>query len=115
MPEGTSIDGRLVCLPPVAIPTLATPSHGDWRHRGLCAGEDPEIFFPANGVSEIKARKICTKCPVSEDCLEYATEAYEFGIWGGLDQQQRRARRRRQLRQTIHARRGAESRAEESA
>jgi hypothetical protein len=28
---------------------------------------------------------------VRRDCAEYATEADEFGIWGGLDQEQRRA------------------------
>lgn len=35
----------------------------------------------------------CAHCPVRQDCLEYATEADEFGIWGGLDHEQRRALR----------------------
>ena len=33
--------------------------------------------------------------PVRGDCLNYATEADEFGIWGGLDQQERRNLKRK--------------------
>jgi hypothetical protein len=35
---------------------------------------------------------------VRGDCLNYATEADEFGIRGGLDQQERRNLRRKQRR-----------------
>jgi len=44
------------------------------------------------------AREICAACPVREDCLKYSIDADEFGIWAGLDQDERRNLRRRQRR-----------------
>ena len=41
----------------------------------------------------IRARKVCANCPVQMDCLEYAIAADEWGIWGGLDRDQRRTLR----------------------
>lgn len=115
MPEGTSTNGRPVRLLPVVLPAPVAPPTGDWHRRGLCAGENPEVFFPSNGDSGARAREICTACPVREDCIQYATEADEFGIWGGLDQQQRRALKRRQFRQARRARASEGNRTEESA
>ena len=48
----------------------------------------------------------CAACAVRGKCLNYATAADEFGIWGGLDQQERRNLKRRQHRRNagIHAR-----------
>jgi WhiB family transcriptional regulator, redox-sensing transcriptional regulator len=50
------------------------------------------------------SRQICARCPVRGDCLRYATGADEFGIWGGLDQQDRRNLKRRQRRREAAAR-----------
>jgi WhiB family redox-sensing transcriptional regulator len=61
----------------------------------LCAGTDPELFFPSNGQRDGEAREICAACVVPSECLDYATGADEFGIWGGLDQDERRNRKRR--------------------
>lgn len=67
----------------------------DFRHRGACAGQPFEIFFPARGASLEPARKFCDACPVAEECLEYALEGAEkFGIWGGLSERTGRAIRR---------------------
>lgn len=106
MPEGTSTDSSPVRLLPITMPGLAAaPALGDWHGRGLCVGEDPEVFFPSHGDPGTKAREICTACAVREQCLDYAVEADEFGIWGGLDQQERRnLRKRRQRRQKAAAR-----------
>lgn len=59
--------------------------------RGLSVGADPEIFFPSHGDLGTEECQICASCHVRGDCLKYATEADEFGIRAGLDQQQRRA------------------------
>jgi hypothetical protein len=64
---------------------------GPWSKLAICAGENPDTFFPSNGDPGTRARHICAHCPVRRDCAQYATEADEFGIWGGLDQEQRRA------------------------
>jgi WhiB family redox-sensing transcriptional regulator len=98
MPEGTSTDSRPVRLLPITMPGPIAPGVGDWLGRSLCAGENPDIFFPPHGAAGTKAREVCAACPVRSDCLKYATEADEFGIWGGLDQQERRNLKRRRQR-----------------
>jgi WhiB family transcriptional regulator, redox-sensing transcriptional regulator len=103
MPEGTSTDSRPVRLFPITMPALAAPALGEWHRRSLCTGEDPDRFFPSHGDPAATAREICAACPVRGDCLNYATEADEFGIWGGLDQQERRNLKRRQRRRRAAA------------
>ena len=98
MPEGTSTDSRPVLLLPITMTGPIAPAVGDWHGRGLCVGEDPDVFFPSHGAPGTKARKICTVCAVREQCLDYAVAADEFGIWGGLDQQERRNLRKRRQR-----------------
>lgn len=63
-----------------------------------CAGVDPEAFFPDKCGESHLARRICTNCPVVAECLEWALEHYEMGIWGGTSFKERaeiRKRRRR--------------------
>ena len=94
MPEGTSTD-RSVRLLPQTMPGPTEPALGEWHGRGLCVGENPDVFFPSHGNPGTRARKICAVCLVRGDCLKYATEADEFGIWGALDQQERRNLKRK--------------------
>ena len=45
------------------------------------------------------AKKVCAKCIVRDECLAYALKNKEqFGIWGGLTEQERKALRRRMQR-----------------
>jgi WhiB family redox-sensing transcriptional regulator len=77
----------------------------DWRSRSACLDEDPELFFPigttgpaAHQVEEAKV--VCGRCTVREACLAWALdERQEHGVWGGLDEDERRALRRRGTRQ----------------
>ena len=67
-----------------------------WQDRALCAQTDPEAFFPEKGGSTREAKRICTTCPVRNECLEYALGNDErFGIWGGLSERERRRLKRR--------------------
>ena len=102
MPEGTSTD-RPVRLLPITMAGPAAPALGEWHGRGLCVGEDPDVFFPSRGEPGTKAREICAACLVRVDCLKYATAADEFGIWGGLDQQERRNLKRKRQRRAVAA------------
>ena len=95
MREGTSIDSSLVLLP---LDTMPGPAIGDWHGQGHCIGEDPGAFFPSHGDPGTQAREICRACLVRGDCLQYATNADESGIWGGLDQQERRNLKRKRRR-----------------
>jgi WhiB family redox-sensing transcriptional regulator len=72
---------------------------GDWRDEAACLGRNPDSFYPERSHTEAaRAKAICKGCPVREDCLTEAIINNErFGIWGGMDTQQRtrEARKRR--------------------
>ncbi|WP_371833971.1 WhiB family transcriptional regulator [Rhodococcoides yunnanense] len=64
----------------------------DWRANAHCSGMDTEIFF--NPASEMTATAICDRCTVWRQCGYYArVESEEFGVWGGLNPQQRATKR----------------------
>lgn len=74
----------------------------DWRHHALCRDEDPELFFPIGNTGPAvrqvdRAKAICSRCSVTQECLTWALEnGQDAGIWGGLSEDERRALRRRQ-------------------
>lgn len=65
----------------------------DWRLRGSCRDEDPDLFFPekarVNSKDVIAAKRICDGCPVSDDCLQNAGD--DDGIRGGLTKKERKS------------------------
>ena len=86
---GTLMDGR-----PVVADLLGNAP--EWQERALCSQTDPEAFFPEKGGSTREAKRICSRCEVRGDCLEYALGHDErFGIWGGLSERERRKLKRR--------------------
>jgi WhiB family redox-sensing transcriptional regulator len=97
MPDSTSSDSTPIRVLPVVTPEVVPDFPGAWSELASCAGEDPTLFFPVYGDPGTRARQVCASCPVRIDCLEYAIDADEFGIWGGLDQEQRRSLLRRRL------------------
>ena len=72
-----------------------------WQFRAACRGEDAAMFFAPNyfekrhekdAREERARRQYCNKCEVREQCLEYALRIREpHGMWGGLNEAQRRA------------------------
>ncbi|MFD7954350.1 WhiB family transcriptional regulator [Streptomyces ardesiacus] len=76
----------------------------DWRHNAVCREEDPELFFPIGNTGpallEIEeAKAVCRRCPVMEQCLQWALEfGQDSGVWGGLSEDERRAMKRRTAR-----------------
>lgn len=68
----------------------------EWQTRGLCSQTDPEAFFPLKGASSREAKRICSRCEVKPDCLDWALGHDErFGIWGGMSERERRGLQRR--------------------
>lgn len=62
-----------------------------WTVDAACITTDPEIFFPEKGELNRHAKQICAKCPVVQQCLDYALRQREaFGIFGGLSAIERR-------------------------
>lgn len=76
---------------------------GEWAKEGSCKGKPTDLWFPTSTGTrdEEHARRVCSACPVREECAEYAIVRPPLdGIWGGLDQKERdriRGRRRRGL------------------
>lgn len=75
-----------------------------WQWRGACRGEDSALFFPPPQLEEKedrraredRAKAICGGCSVRVECLEYAIRIREpHGIWGGLNELERRVLIRR--------------------
>jgi WhiB family redox-sensing transcriptional regulator len=76
-----------------------TPQWRDWRERAVCWGLDPELFFPVGGGAQATrqaayAKSVCRSCPVMQRCADVATTHGYEGIWGGLDDEERRWLRR---------------------
>lgn len=62
-----------------------------WMERGRCAETDPELFFPDKGQPSAPAKRVCARCEVRVECLQYALDRGErFGIWGGASEKERR-------------------------
>lgn len=79
----------------------------DWRHKAVCRDEDPELFFPIGNSGPAKAqieqaKAVCGRCPVIDACLAHALKTGEdYGVWGGLSEDERRALRVRKLRREL--------------
>lgn len=74
-------------------PNPADPA--PWMDRGLCKETDPDAFFPDKGGSVWDAKKVCRRCEVRAECLDYALGNDErFGIWGGTSERERRKLKR---------------------
>lgn len=71
-----------------------------WQWQAVCRGEDAALFFPPSHLEdrdhkrerERRAKALCSICPVRIECLEYALRIREpYGVWGGLNEIERRA------------------------
>lgn len=77
-----------------------------WQDSAACRGLAVVLFFgpdrepPAlKAVREEVAREVCGGCPVRAQCLEFAVSRPEkSGMWGGRNEEERRAAHRNGLR-----------------
>ena len=82
------------------------PFTGSWTSRAACRGMDTEMFFPADGerpperdTREAKAKQVCARCPVRSECLEESlARPDKHGVFGGLNEQERKNELRRRSR-----------------
>ena len=72
----------------------------DWTMSAACRGAHRDAFYPPNTVErreerldrEAVAKRICAGCAVQTECLDRALRNHEMhGIWGGLNEEERRA------------------------
>jgi len=82
------------------IQSVAPLHHEDgWQALAACRGADAGLFFSPGtfeaaeqkSAREAVAKSICADCPVRGECLEFALLTREpYGIWGGLNETERR-------------------------
>jgi WhiB family redox-sensing transcriptional regulator len=81
------------------------PAEMWWLPSARCIGEDPELFFPVGtspaAVEQTDAAKsVCNTCRVRNACLEWSLDTFQdAGVWGGLDEEERREIRRARRRE----------------
>jgi WhiB family transcriptional regulator, redox-sensing transcriptional regulator len=69
----------------------------EWLRRAACVGEDPELFFPVGtsgpALRDVaEAKLVCARCPVMDDCLDWALRTGQTsGVWGGTCEEERDA------------------------
>jgi WhiB family redox-sensing transcriptional regulator len=85
---------------PAHLAALDELASAAWRRQASCRTLDPSLFFPSGSSGTeaqdaASAKAICSTCPVAAPCLEFAlTTNQEYGVWGGLDEEERREIRR---------------------
>jgi len=88
------------------MPIMAETQRHDWRDRGACLDEDPELFFPIGNTGPAlaqieEAKAVCAGCPVLTECRQWALDnpkLADYGVFGGLSEDERRTARRRSRR-----------------
>ncbi len=96
MTRHSNLGGWLPHITGSGGPSLPVPPA--WMADALCAQTDPEAFYPDKGGSNLAAKKICRRCEVAAECLDYAlaednmsTDHWsQYGVWGGLTAGERR-------------------------
>ena len=94
--------GRAWAAEPVDIDALydLLGHRPSWQAGAACRGAPPGVnFFPIDAGDGDAARAMCGRCVVVDDCRSWASAQDPDllkGIWGGLDEgERRRASRRR--------------------
>jgi WhiB family redox-sensing transcriptional regulator len=73
---------------------IDSASRSAWIGRAACKGMDINLFFPEEGASvSAEAREACAKCPVVEQCLDWAIKHEQHGFFGAMSPQQRQRER----------------------
>lgn len=61
-----------------------------WRADAACTGVGPELFFDPTPATVRRAKALCARCPVRDECAEIArTNDEQHGIWGGATELER--------------------------
>ena len=67
----------------------------EWHAEAKCIGLT-DVMFSSDEFSQLRAKQICSSCPVAVPCLVHALDRREpEGVWGGLTTTEREAVRKR--------------------
>lgn len=70
------------------------------KGRASCTYTDPDMFFTEQSDENYQrdttmAKTVCGRCVYKVECLEWAMESREMGVWGGTSDLDRRQLRRK--------------------
>ncbi|HEY6932289.1 MAG TPA: WhiB family transcriptional regulator [Marmoricola sp.] len=86
-------------LSPTQRRLLADQQPRGWQDDAVCAQVDPEAWFPPKSVPATpQVFDTCGVCPVRRACLAAALSRYEYGVWAGTTEADRK-----QLQHQLHA------------
>jgi WhiB family transcriptional regulator, redox-sensing transcriptional regulator len=60
-----------------------------WQDRANCRGLPTKVFFISPGEPTTRAKAVCAGCEVRAECFEAGLHE-KFGIWGGVEERERR-------------------------
>lgn len=80
-------------------PTARVPLMPHLPGSAACAGADQELFYPTSRGAELDAARrvakaVCAGCGVRTACAAWALNHEQHGVWGGLDEDDRREMRK---------------------
>lgn len=62
----------------------------EWMEEAHCK-DDHILWFSTDKMEMALAKELCGRCPVQEECLEYALDkSIWLGVFGGLDPDERK-------------------------
>lgn len=74
-------------------------AYPNWTDTPACRGTDTESWFTPEGSIQYKneplLRKICSNCPVRQQCFDYALNHVVEGYWAGTTPRVRQQMRKR--------------------
>lgn len=71
----------------------------EWLREAACNPADAHLFAsdpedPAEPQVHLAAKEICARCPVAQQCRDFAVDQdLTTGVWGGLSPAERKAHR----------------------
>lgn len=68
-----------------------------WAAEAACIGKTEMFFQDTMKTIVDKAKRICNTCGAKDQCLEYAVENFEHGVWGATTDRERRAIRSKRV------------------
>lgn len=55
-------------------------------HGAACRGDpNHEAWFPYPSQDFVYARNLCGRCPIRDDCGDFAERTGQSGVWGGRE------------------------------
>lgn len=65
-----------------------------WMKHAACSGKGDLFHNEKSRIVTRQAKVVCAGCSVRQECLDYALDNEQIGVWGGLTGNERRRLRR---------------------